>query len=276
MVHRLAGLYADEYAPDRAFGVLLLATARQAPAALRRWRAAARASRRSDDAIGLVERELHPCAVGVGRRVGGRRRRGRRGAAGDQVHRRRLPSDELLAAGYDVAFTGSGGTTGSPSPRASASTRWSTGFEGQPAFDGEVEARAISAVCGGVRVWSLYVPNGRAPGDPHFVYKLDWLTALRDRAALWLAHDPAAQIALAGDWNRTDRCRRLGHRGIRGKTHVTDAERAAFDAFAQAGHTDAARPHLDTAKTTRSGTTNSCGSPATRACGSTSCCAHRR
>ena len=35
-------------------------------------------------------------------------------------------SDELLAAGYDVAFTGSGGYNGSPSPRASASTRWST------------------------------------------------------------------------------------------------------------------------------------------------------
>ena len=65
---------------------------------------------------------------------------------------------------------------------------------------------------------------------------------------------------------RTDRCRRLGHRGIRGKTHVTDAERAAFDAFAQARYTDAARPHLDTAKTYTFWDYQQLRFPATRAC----------
>ena len=59
------------------------------------------------------------------------------------------------------------------------------GFEGMPGWGDPVaaEARAIGATCGGVRIWSLYVPNGRKPDDPHYVYKLDWLARLRDAAA---------------------------------------------------------------------------------------------
>ena len=59
------------------------------------------------------------------------------------------------------------------------------------------EARAIGATCGGVRVWSLYVPNGRKVDDPHYVYKLDWLARLREAAHGWLGED----VALVGDWN---------------------------------------------------------------------------
>ena len=69
---------------------------------------------------------------------------------------------------------------------------------GDPAV---AEARAIGAVCGGVRVWSLYVPNGRAVDDPHYYYKLDWLAALRDYGAKQLAADPHAQMAFCGDFN---------------------------------------------------------------------------
>ena len=47
------------------------------------------------------------------------------------------------------------------------------------------EARAIGATCGGVRIWSLYVPNGRKVDDPHYVYKLDWLARLREAARAW-------------------------------------------------------------------------------------------
>ena len=59
------------------------------------------------------------------------------------------------------------------------------GFPGMPTW-GEpaaAEARALGATCGGVRVWSLYVPNGRELEDPHYAYKLDWLGRLRDAAA---------------------------------------------------------------------------------------------
>ena len=60
------------------------------------------------------------------------------------------------------------------------------GFDGMPGWgDPEAaEARAIGATCGGVRVWSLYVPNGRKPDDPHYVYKLDWMARLREAAGL--------------------------------------------------------------------------------------------
>ena len=50
---------------------------------------------------------------------------------------------------------------------------------GAPAFSDNVEARAVTATCGGLRVTSVYVPNGRTPDDPHYAYKLDWLAALR-------------------------------------------------------------------------------------------------
>ena len=77
------------------------------------------------------------------------------------------------------------------------------GFEAMPGYGDPVaaEARAIGATCAGIRVWSLYVPNGRAIGDPHLDYKLAWLQALRDDAARWLAEDPERAVALTGDWN---------------------------------------------------------------------------
>ena len=88
----------------------------------------------------------------------------------------------------------------------SPGSAWTTCRSGCPALPtwgdpAVAEARAISAVCGGVRVWSLYVPNGRAVGDPHYYYKLEWLAALRDYGAKQLAADPHAQIAFCGDFN---------------------------------------------------------------------------
>ena len=60
-------------------------------------------------------------------------------------------------------------------------------FPHQPAFGkpGEEEiqeARALGATCGGVRVWSLYIPNGRGIDDPHMAYKLSWLDTLKENA----------------------------------------------------------------------------------------------
>jgi exodeoxyribonuclease-3 len=107
------------------------------------------------------------------------------------------------------------------------------------------EARAMGATCGGVQVWSLYVPNGRALGDPHLDYKLDWLERLRDNAAGWLAADPDATVALTGDWNIApfdedvfDISR------FATSTHVSPPERAAFAAVVEAGYADLVRPHL--------------------------------
>ncbi|NKX55010.1 exodeoxyribonuclease III [Arthrobacter mobilis] len=124
-------------------------------------------------------------------------------------------------------------------------------FAGQPAFGKNglnpvPEARAIGATCGGMRIWSLYVPNGRALDDEHMPYKLKWLDTLKDQASSWLAGDPQAQIALMGDWNIAPQDEDVWDIDyfIRERlTHVSEPERAAFRAFEAAGFADVVRPH---------------------------------
>lgn len=123
-------------------------------------------------------------------------------------------------------------------------------FAGQPAFgkggkDQVQEARAIAATCNGVRIWSLYVPNGRALDDEHMPYKLAWLDELKNQAVGWLAEDPQAQIALVGDWNIAPQDQDvwdIEYFKEQGLTHVSEPERAAFHAFETAGYADVVRP----------------------------------
>ncbi|MGN6131106.1 MAG: exodeoxyribonuclease III [Nocardioidaceae bacterium] len=152
----------------------------------------------------------------------------------------------LEALGYEVAMFGHSQWNGVAIASRVGLSDVRLGFEGMPEYGDPLaaEARAIGATCGGVRVWSLYVPNGRALGDPHLDYKLDWLAALRTAAAGWLATDPRAPIALTGDWNIAPRdedvfdISRFTH-----STHVSPPERAAFEAVVEAGFTDLVRPH---------------------------------
>jgi exodeoxyribonuclease-3 len=119
------------------------------------------------------------------------------------------------------------------------------GFSGMPGFGPELlpEARALGATFEDVRLWSLYVPNGRSLGDPHYDYKLEWLDRLASVTAEWLEADPGLALALLGDfniapldsdvWNIDD---------FAGATHVSEPERQAFEAFEQIGLTDVVRP----------------------------------
>lgn len=159
-----------------------------------------------------------------------------------------FPLMSFLAEGYDVAMTGDGGYNGVAIASRIGLDEVHIGFDGQPALRaGEPpEPRAISATCGGVRVWSLYVPNGRRLDDPHYHYKLAWLDALANVTRLELGHDPAAQIALAGDWNVAPRDEDVWDPAFfAGRTHVTPPERAAFAAFPAAGYVDGARPFTE-------------------------------
>ncbi|MFC3298125.1 exodeoxyribonuclease III [Arthrobacter agilis] len=116
---------------------------------------------------------------------------------------------------------------------------------GKPGTESVQEARAIAATCGGVRVWSLYVPNGRALDDPHMPYKIDWLDTLRGHSEQWITEDPEAQIALMGDWNIAPQDEDVWDIDLfvdGGYTHVSPAERAAFQSFLDAGFADLARP----------------------------------
>jgi exodeoxyribonuclease-3 len=89
---------------------------------------------------------------------------------------------DAFRRGYQVAHHGDGRWNGvailSRPPLADVVR----GLPGGPGFP-EPEPRAISATCGGIRVFSLYVPNGRTVDDPHFAYKLSWLAALRPALA---------------------------------------------------------------------------------------------
>lgn len=120
-------------------------------------------------------------------------------------------------------------------------------FPGMPQWKGVAEARALAARVGGgapeaLTLWSLYVPNGRELDDPHYQYKLQWLGALRDAAAGWLAADPAARIALVGDWNVAPRDEDVwSMEFFAGKTHVSAPERAALSAIEAAGFREVSR-----------------------------------
>lgn len=164
-----------------------------------------------------------------------------------------FPSMSFALAGYDVVNVGSGGRNGVALASRTVLSDIETSFPGQPTFPadgGGVEARAVSARCGDVRVWSLYVPNGRAIDDPHYTYKLNWLTALRDISALWQVHDPAAQIMLAGDWNVAPTDDDVWDTEFfAGKTHVTAAERNAVREFTDTGFIDSAAPFAGNAYT---------------------------
>ena len=131
----------------------------------------------------------------------------------------------LEALGYEVASYGHNQWNGVAIVCRVGSRTSSAASTRCPSWGDPVaaEARAIGATCNGVRVWSLYVPNGRKPDDPHYHYKLAWLEALRDAAAGWLAERPGA----AGRPGRRLEHRaagrgRLRHRAVR-EEHARDS-----------------------------------------------------
>jgi exodeoxyribonuclease-3 len=161
-----------------------------------------------------------------------------------------FPWDLFESSGYEVAHFGLNQWNGVAIASRVGLDDVERTFPEQPVFgkaekEPEVEARAIGATCGGVRVWSLYVPNGRALGDPHMPYKISWLDTLRASAVGWLAADPQAQVALMGDWNiapRDEDVWDIDYFLREGLTHVSPPERAAFHAFEAAGYADVVRP----------------------------------
>src|ERR1700754_5190670 len=115
-----------------------------------------------------------------------------------------FPVMPFLAAGYEVVHCGVNQWNGVAIASRVGVDDVQVGFEGQPTWstkpdvEAAAEGRTRGAACGGVRVWSLYIPNGLTPDDPHYVYKLEWLAALRDTAHGWLHPDASSQIALVG------------------------------------------------------------------------------
>jgi exodeoxyribonuclease III len=153
-----------------------------------------------------------------------------------------VPLMGLAALGYEVAICGHSQWNGVAIASRVGLEDVTEGFPGQPGWaDPETaEARAIGATCSGVRIWSLYVPNGRKPHDAHYTYKLAWMAALREAARNWLG----TPTALVGDWNvcPTDEDV-FDIAQFRNSTHVTPEERAAFAALQGDGYVEVTRPY---------------------------------
>jgi len=157
-----------------------------------------------------------------------------------------LPLMGLQAAGYDVAAAGTNQWNGVALVSRVGLDDVTIGFDGMPGYGEPLapESRAIGATCGGVRIWSLYVPNGRTLTDPHYQYKLQWLAALKETAAGWLAASPDAPVALVGDWNIAPENDDVWDMAVFAhSTHVSPPERAAFRAIVDAGYADVVRPY---------------------------------
>lgn len=162
-----------------------------------------------------------------------------------------FPYAPFEEAGYHVEVHGLNQWNGVAVASREPITDASTAFAGMPGFakghngpDAPLEARALGVTVGEMRVWSLYVPNGRSLGDPHYEYKLHWLEALKNATAAELAANPDLPLALVGDFNiipfDTDNGDPDIVEGV--STHVSPPERQAFFALADAGVTDVVRP----------------------------------
>ncbi len=145
-----------------------------------------------------------------------------------------FPHAELSAAGYTAAAHGDGRWNGVAILARAGMAEVSRGFPSEPGFP-EPEARAISALCGGLRVWSVYVPNGRSLDSPHYTYKLRWLSALHAT----LAAAGPAPLVVCGDFNIAPTDSDVWDpAAFTGATHVSPAEREALAGLLELGLTD--------------------------------------
>jgi exodeoxyribonuclease III len=143
---------------------------------------------------------------------------------------------ELAERGYEFAAHGEGAWNGVAILSRVGLDDVVPGLPGGPGFP-EQEARAVSATCGGTRIWSVYVPNGREPGSDHYEYKLTWLGKLRDD----IDAGPD-DVLVCGDMNiaPTD-ADVFDPAAFEGHTHVTPAERTALKELEAVGLHDVVR-----------------------------------
>lgn len=151
-----------------------------------------------------------------------------------------FPTEDLAELGYEVAAHGTGRWNGVAILSNVGIREVRRGLREEPGFqtDGTLvaatEPRAIAATCGPLRVWSVYVPNGREIGHAHYNYKLAWLRALGTTAAEEI---PSAEsFAVLGDFNVAPTDRDVWDIAeFAGHTHVTREEREALGTLESAG-----------------------------------------
>ena len=147
-----------------------------------------------------------------------------------------LVGDELSSRGYEVALHGEATWNGVALFSRAGLDDVVPGLPGGPGFP-HPEARALSATCDGIRVTSVYVPNGRTPGSDHYRYKLEWLASLKEMVAA----GPEAAV-VCGDVNIAPTDDDVfDPDAYAGQTHVTQPERDALADLQSVGLRDVVR-----------------------------------
>lgn len=151
-----------------------------------------------------------------------------------------VPALAFRELGYDVAHHGLGRWNGVAIASRVGIDEVAAGLGPTPAGDTDDAGRFIAATCGGVRVVSLYVPNGRVVGSEFYAAKLAWL----DRLNEWVAGscDPASELALCGDLNVAPTDEDVWDpEAAHGATHVSPAERERVARLREWGLVDIVR-----------------------------------
>jgi exodeoxyribonuclease-3 len=155
-----------------------------------------------------------------------------------------FPALALEAMGYTSAHHGEGRWNGVAIVSRVGLTEVVSGFD--DGDEPDPDARLVWATCGGVRVASAYVPNGRSLDDPHYQYKLRWLARLR--GALEANEASTRHLVVAGDFNIAPDDRDVYDPGdFVEATHVSDPERDALASIEDWGLVDVFRRHYDAA-----------------------------
>ncbi|MDP9463174.1 MAG: exodeoxyribonuclease III [Actinomycetota bacterium] len=150
-----------------------------------------------------------------------------------------FPALTFAAMGYDAVHRGQGQWNGVAILSKVGLDQIVSNFaEGEP----DPEARIVTALCGGMRVSSVYVPNGRSLDDDHYQYKLRWMAQLRGHVAAISSPDEA--VVVAGDFNIApadidvyDPAKFVG------ATHTSEPERGLLADLCQWGMVDLFRQH---------------------------------
>ena len=154
-----------------------------------------------------------------------------------------FPAMAFQALGYESAHHGSGRWNGVAILSRVGMESVVAGFSGS-SEDETVESRLISATCGGVRVSSVYVPNGRSLASEHYEAKLEWLGQLRDH--LLESCQPSDRVAVCGDFNVAPEDRDVFDPAkFRKSTHTSEPEREAIRALREWGLVDVFREIYD-------------------------------
>jgi exodeoxyribonuclease-3 len=147
-----------------------------------------------------------------------------------------LLGEQLVGRGYELALHGEMQWNGVAILSKVGLDDVVRGVPHAPGFPNP-EARAVSATCGGVRVHSVYVPNGRVPDSDHYRYKLDWLAAL----ARQVRGGPDTAV-VCGDMNIAPADEDVfDPEAYIGQTHVTAPEREALAQLQALGLRDVVR-----------------------------------